>query len=148
MTARLDRAAVALLLIAVAGVAVSIYLTVVHYAGAELACVTTGAIDCAAVTTSSYSLVPGTAIPISLPGLLWFVASGAAAVVVLRGDEPAWLAPAHLVWAAAGVLVVLYLVYAELVVINRICEWCTVLHVLILATFFLAIRRMQGAEPA
>ncbi len=128
--------------IALAGVAISAYLTVAHYSGAALVCGRTAGIDCAAVTTSSYSLIPGTSIPISLAGLGWFAVSGAVAVAASRTDPP-WLRPAHLVWAAAGVIVVLYLVNAEIAAIGAICEWCTALHVLIVATFFLALSRMR-----
>ena len=130
----------------VVGVAVSVYLTVVHYSGAALVCTQGGLIDCEAVTTSSYSVVPGTLVPISLAGLLWFVVSGSLAVVGTRSDAT-WPRAAHLAWTAAGVAVVLYLVNAELAVIGRICEWCTVLHVLIVATFFVALARFRDAVP-
>ncbi len=122
--------------------AVAAYLTVAHYSGAALVCTQTAGIDCDAVTTSSYALVPGTGIPISLAGMGWFVVTGAIALLALRGDA-AWLRPTLLAWSIAGVLVVLYLVNAELAVIHAICEWCTVLHVLIVATFFIALARMR-----
>jgi len=137
-----DRAALAILVAAVLGVAISAYLTIAHYAGASLVCAQAAGIDCSAVTSSSYALVPGTTIPISLAGLAWSAVSGAAAIVAMRADPP-WLRPAHVAWAAAGVIVVLYLVNAEVAVIHRICEWCTALHVLIGATFFLALARMR-----
>jgi uncharacterized membrane protein len=46
----------------------------------------------------------------------------------------------RLVWgrmalAAIGVAFVLYLVYAELFLLNAICLWCTVVHVVTLALF-------------
>ena len=139
-----DRGPLAILAAAALGLAVSAYLTVAHYAGADLACVQSAAIDCSAVTTSSYSLVPGTQVPISLAGLVWFAVSGAAAATAMRADLP-WLRPAHLAWAAVGLAVALYLINAELTVIHRICEWCTVVHVLVGATFFLALGRLRSA---
>ena len=142
--ARADRALLLILGAAALGIAVSAYLTAAHYAEAELACVQSALVDCEAVTTSSYSLVPGTAVPIALVGLLWFGVSGAAAVIALRAD-PSWLRLVHLAWAAAGVGVALYLIDAEIRVIGRICEWCTALHLLIGLTFFLALRRVVPA---
>lgn len=143
-----DAAALGLLLAAIAGALITVYLTVAHYAGAALACVEAGPIDCSAVTSSSFSLIPGTSVPITIPGLAWFAASGVAAAIALRGGEPRWLRPLHLAWAAAATVVVLYLVQVELVVINRICEWCTALHVLIFASLLLALRRLQaGGGP-
>lgn len=138
-----DRAALAVACVGALGVIVSAYLAVAHYSGTPLACVTSALIDCTAVTSSSYSLVPFTGIPISLAGLVWSAASLAAGLVALRGSEPSWLRPAHLAWSAAAMAVVLSLIRAEIVVIGRICEWCTVLHVLIAATFFLALWRMR-----
>jgi hypothetical protein len=52
---------------------------------------------------------------------------------------------------------VLYLVYAEIVLLHTLCEWCTVVHVLTFATFLLALQRWQqrglplpmlGSQPA
>ena len=140
-----DRLALAGLVVAVAGLVVSAYLTVAHYANVPLACVTTGPVDCGAVTSSSFSVIPGTAIPITILGLVWFAASGGAFWVESRDDSPDWVFLAHFVLAIAGLGFVLYLVYAELVVINRICEWCTIVHLLVIATFFITLRRLQSA---
>jgi uncharacterized membrane protein len=138
----LDRAALGLVGAGVLSALISAYLTVTHYAGGTLACVNAGFVDCDAVTTSSYSLVPFTEIPIALVGVLWSAASVAGGVLALRSD-PAWLRPAHLAWAGAALAFALYLINAEIAVIGRICEWCTALHVLIAATFFLALSRMR-----
>lgn len=131
-------------MIAAAAAVISVYLTLAHYSGTELVCTQGALIDCSAVTSSSYSLVPGTAIPVSLAGLAWSAASAALALAQ-RPGEPRWLRPAHLAWAVAGMLVVLYLVDAEIRVIGRICEWCTALHGLVAATFFVALRRAVAA---
>lgn len=139
----------AMLLMAVAGLGISIYLTTVHYQGVAPVCNTTGVIDCAAVTSSSFSVLPGPGnIPITIPGMLWFVVSGGLALVALlaiwRGRlEPSWLRMTHLLWGLVGMIFVLYLVYAEIVVLHRLCEWCTVVHLLTLATFLLVLNRWQ-----
>lgn len=140
---------VAILLMAVAGIGVAIYLTAVHYAHVPLLCSTSGVIDCGPVLKSEYSVVPGTQLPITVPGLLWFVVSGALAVVALVCAlrdrlEPDRLRLAQLLWSAAGLLFVLYLVYAELVRLRHICAWCTVIHVLTLLTFLIALARWQN----
>ncbi|HET9781591.1 MAG TPA: vitamin K epoxide reductase family protein, partial [Candidatus Dormibacteraeota bacterium] len=107
-----------------AGVAVSIYLTALHYAGFVPGCPITGPINCDAVLSSSYGLIAGTSIPTSAAGIVWFAASA-----VL------WLRPVgrlHLAWSAVGLLTVLYLVFIEIVRIGAICLWCTAAHVLVL----------------
>lgn len=149
--ARREPALTALLCMAVAGVAISLYLTGVHYLNVPLACSTSGVVDCAPVLQSTYSVVPGTQLPITVPGLLWFVASGTLAGIALARTwagrpEPRWLRPAHTAWGAAGLLVVLYLVYAEIVQLHRICAWCTVVHLLTLATFLVALARLQQLD--
>lgn len=132
-----------LLAAAVAGVSIAVYLTAAHAAGAPLACNTGGLVDCDAVTRSGFSVVWGSQIPITIPGIAWFAVSGLLALAALGGRDPGWLAPAHAVWALLALAFVIYLVYAELVVINRICAWCTAVHVLVLLTFVLALRRLQ-----
>jgi hypothetical protein len=40
-------------------------------------------------------------------------------------------------------------VFAEIVLVQRICEWCTVIHLLTLASFLIALTRWQRRdEPA
>ena len=146
-----ERGAVAILLMALVGIGIAIYLTAVHYAHVPLVCSTSGAIDCAPVLTSSYSVVPGTQLPITVPGMLWFVVSGGLAVVSLvralqDRPEPDRLRLALLLWAAAGLLFVLYLVYAELVQLRHICAWCTGIHLLTLLTFLVALTRWQNGN--
>lgn len=141
-----ERGLAALAGMAIAGIMVSAYLTVVHYTALPLVCSTTGVINCAQVTSSGYSVVPGTAVPITIPGMFWFLVSGGLAGVGLarawqRRSEPARLRLAQLVWAALGLAVVLYLVYVEIVILHKLCEWCTVVHLLTLLTFLVAINR-------
>ena len=146
-----EGALTALLVIALAGVGISIYLTTVHYAHVPLFCSVTQVINCAAVTSSAYSVVPGTQIPITIPGMLWFLVSGGLAVVALRavwrgGAEPSWLRQAHVVWALGGMAFVLYLVVVELDILHQICEWCTGVHVLTALTFIIVLVRLLEAR--
>ena len=140
--------ALGLLAAGVIGLASSLYLTAAHYTDVPLACATNTAIDCAAVTTSGWSLIPGTSAPVAAAGVLWFVVSIALAAAALRAEPSLLVARAALAWSVAGVLAVLYLVYGELVVIHRICEWCTVAHVAVLFSLLLAQLRLAALDPA
>jgi uncharacterized membrane protein len=141
---------VAMAAIALVGLGISVYLTTIHYAHVAPACTVTGVINCSSVLKSSFSTVPGTSVPITIPGMFWFLVSGALAVIGLVNiwhgqDEPERLRLYQLLWAAAGMLFVLYLVYAEIVQLHNICEWCTGVHVLTLVTFILAWYRFTEA---
>jgi uncharacterized membrane protein len=145
----------ALALMAVVGLGISIYLTIVHYnSGVPLVCNTGGLVSCQSVTTSAYSVVPGTSIPITIPGMLWFLALGGLAIAGLRwaarGEaEDARLRPTTLLLTIAGLAFVIYLVFCEIVLVQRICEWCTVIHLITLAAFLIALTRWQRRdEPA
>ena len=144
----------ALLAMAAIGLAISAYLTTLHYAGASPVCANGGAFHCTAVTSSTYSLVPGTGIPVTVPGMIWFIVSGGLAARSLRCTrlglpEPAWLRPGHAVWGGLGLLSVLYLVYAEVVLLHYICEWCTGVHILVFLSLVVAVVRLRpGAAPS
>ncbi len=130
------------------GIAISIYLTSVHYAKVPLVCSTTGLVDCASVLSSPFSVVPGTTIPITVPGLAWcLVMAGLAFASWRLWPERRNLRIAEFAWSLVGMLTVLYLVYAELVRLHRICAWCTALHVLILVMFLATILNLQQPEP-
>ena len=119
---------------ALAGLAVSAYLTVEHYSSSTtLACPETGVVNCVKVTTSSYSTLVG--VPVALLGLLFFAAMSAlCAPGAWRASNP-WVSRARLAGAVAGVAMVVYLVWAELFRIDAICLWCTVVHALAVALF-------------
>lgn len=127
----------ALVAIAVAGIAISIYLTATHNGSVPLVCTVGSVVNCASVTHSAYSVIPGTSIPISAMGILWFALTGALAFGPSRIP--------HLVWASLGLLVVLYLVFVEIVILHQICEWCTVVHLLVLTNFVIVLRQVQQA---
>ena len=59
----MPRLQAAAILAGVAGIAVSIYLTVVHYAGFVPACPVSGPVNCEAVLSSPYAVIAGTSIP-------------------------------------------------------------------------------------
>jgi uncharacterized membrane protein len=118
------------LVLALAGLGISTYLSIEHYtASALLACPESATINCAKVTTSRWSHIGP--IPVAVLGLVFF-----AAMTVLC-SPPAWRKPgldsARIVGAALGVLTALYLVWAELFRVNAICLWCTAAHLCALA---------------
>ena len=136
-----------LLALSLLGVAIAIYLTSVHYENVPLVCSESGLINCARVISSAYSVVPGTALPITLPGFGWCVVSASLAIVGLfaqtaRGKRRVRIA--QFFWALSGLLVVLYLVYVEIVRLHTICAWCTALHVLILLMFLVTLVQLQS----
>jgi len=131
---------------ALAGLGTSAYLTLTHYQALPLACPTGGVVDCALVTQSRYGVLAGTALPISVPGLVFFGVSLALALLAARAAERQLALLALLaVWSAGGLLVVLYLVYVEIVVLRRICEWCTATHALVLLMLLVTLGRLQAA---
>lgn len=142
-----------LLLFAIAGTGTALYLTTVHYAQVPLLCSAQGLVNCELITSSSYSVVPGTTLPITIPGLVWFILSGALALGEIWYNR-GWMRLAEVAWTILGTLTVLYLVYVELVILHTICLWCTVVHVLIFGSLLVAIvddtlaRQEQEAEEA
>lgn len=136
----------ALLILGLLGVADAIYLTIVHYDDqVTLACPSTGFVNCANVITSKYSYVPGTSLPITLPGMFWCLVVVVLALIGLKvGADTRWLKIGEFVWTLLGMLTVLYLIYAEIVLIRNICLWCTALHGLILVMFLIALARLPG----
>ncbi len=121
------------ILVSLAGVAVSIYLTVVHYAGFVPACPVSGAISCEAVLSSPYAVIAGTSIPTSVAGILWFAVSAAL-----------WARPRRsllLAWSMLGLLTVIYLLFVEIVLVGAVCLWCTAAHALVVVLVLIAMGR-------
>ena len=138
---------VVLAILACLSLATSIYLTIVHYnSSVQLVCSSSSLINCENVLTSRYSVVPGTTVPVSIPGILWSVVALALPLAVLKfGPELRQFRMAEFVWGIFGLLTVLYLVYAEIVQIHNICAWCTFVHFIVLFYLLLSVFLLQ--EP-
>jgi uncharacterized membrane protein len=122
------------------GLAVSAYLTSVHYSDVPLVCNADAVVNCEQVLTSSYAELMGS--PWSVGGLVWFGITGAmASVSLLRRPEPAWLQPAQVGWSVVGLMTAVYLVGVEVLAVDKVCLWCTGLHILILLIFILHVVR-------
>jgi uncharacterized membrane protein len=118
--------------LALLGLAISIYLTWVHYAGVEPVC--TGISDCERVETSEYADLVG--IPVAVLGI-----AGYAAILVslhMRVEVTALLAYLAVAFSA-------YLTWAELFKIDAICQWCVGSALITLAIAVLATMRALGA---
>jgi uncharacterized membrane protein len=123
------------LLLSVAGLLTSAYLTYTHFDASALVCSADAVIDCETVTTSEQSELLG--IPVAFLGLAFFAFL---TVICLpfawRVDALRWV---RLAAVGIGVLMVVYLVAAEFLIIGKICLWCTVVHVITLALAYLLV---------
>lgn len=124
--------------VSLAGVGVSAYLTLAHYdTHVRLVCSSKGLINCEQVTTSAQSIVFG--IPVALLGLGYFAAMTALNLPVVWKLRNTPVDVVRLTLAIVGIGFALYLVYAELVIINAICLWCSTAHVLAFILFVLVL---------
>ena len=122
--------------LSLAGLGVSIYLTIAHFTDKPLAgCSESGAINCTKVTTSAQSYVFG--IPVAVLGLAFFMA----AVALMSPWAWRWasreVALIRIASLVVGVGFVLYLIYAELFIIGAICLYCTSVHAITFLLFVL-----------
>jgi uncharacterized membrane protein len=120
--------------LSLAGLGISIYLTIAHFAGTQvLACAENGVINCAKVTTSPQSYVFG--IPVAILGLGFYIVMTAINLPLVWRLQYRWVHIARLVLVGTGICFVLYLVSAELFIIGSICLWCTGVHLVTFALF-------------
>ena len=118
--------------LALAGLAISAYLTWVHYAGIEPVC--SAISDCERVQNSSYAELVG--VPVALIGVLGYAAILAS--LWARVEVTALLS--YLAVAFSG-----YLTWAEVFRIEAICQWCVASAIVSLLIAGLATVRALGA---
>ena len=136
MTSRRLRAAIALLSLAGAGIAS--YLVYARYSGSSIACSTGG---CDTVQHSRYAVTAG--IPVAVLGLVGYAALFGS--VSVRGEIASAVGVAL---AVIGVAFSAYLLYAQIVLIDAICQWCVANDVVIAATAAAAVWRFRVEQPA
>jgi uncharacterized membrane protein len=129
---RVGAAAVTAFMCALLGLGISVYLTIEHYTSSlTLACPESATINCAKVTTSAWSHIGG--VPVAVLGLAYFI------VMAILTSPPAMgvrrLDRLRVAAAAAGVAMVLYLLWVELFRVDAICLWCTAVHICTVAMF-------------
>ena len=137
-----------LLVLAVAGLGVSSYLTYTHWADVSIACGGLG--SCDTVNQSEYAEMAG--IPVAFLGALFYLALIATALAWL------WWRPSGLAWpvmafwglSVGGTLYSAYLTYIELFVLEAICIYCVASAAIILAGLVIStgliVREAQAEE--
>ena len=130
-----------MLVLAIIGLGVATYLTIIHYAGINPAC--TAGQSCVKVQTSVWSKVDG--VPVALLGLIGYV--GIVASLLAPDREETRLATLGLTLVGVGFSA--YLTYRELFSIHAICEWC-VSSAVILTLLFIgaAIRYVTVSDES
>jgi uncharacterized membrane protein len=124
------------MILSLLGIADSVYLTIAHYtAKVVLACPDTGLINCAKVTSSSYSVIFG--VPLVLLGLFFFLTMIILQTPWFWRSTSALVRRGRLIFCGTGILMVMWLVYVEFFKLDNICLYCTYVHILTLALFVL-----------
>jgi len=123
----------ATVVVALIGLGIATYLTIVHYTGGSPVCAI--AHGCETVQKSRYAQFAG--IPVAVLGLLGYVAILASLV---RDDETSRTATAFI--AIAGLAFSGYLTYLELFTIHAICIWCVGSAVCMLVLTGLSVTRL------
>ena len=121
--------------LSIVGLGISSYLTAAHFEGASiLACSDSGIINCTTVTTSPQSYFLG--IPVAILGLAFYLGMTALNSPWVWRRPERWIAQVRAGAIISGMLFVLWLIAAELLIIDHICLWCTGVHIV---TFVLAV---------
>lgn len=122
------------ILFSILGIADTLYLTIAHYTQAvTLACPDTGFINCAKVTSSSYSEIFG--IPAAVLGLVFFIVLFILGLPFLWSKKYSWLTLPRQIFVGIGLLSVFWFVYVEIHYLHAICLYCTGVHILTFLSF-------------
>ena len=125
-------------ILSLVGLAVSIYLTIVHFEPQALSCSSNSLVNCEAVLNSAQSRIFG--IPVAILGLAQYV------VLSVINSPWGWNRPqrivhvARFVMAVIGLGVILWLVIAEFLIIHKICLYCTGVHFITFAILIILTR--------
>ena len=108
--------------LSLAGIGVAGYLSYSHWFNHSVVCAGFG--SCDTVAQSAYAHLAG--VPVSVLGLLGYVALFAVAAFWLRVGDRFETRPLLAIWGMSigGVAYSVYLTYLELFVIDAICIWC------------------------
>jgi uncharacterized membrane protein len=125
------------------GLALATYLTITHFEPQALFCTDKGFINCGVVTSSSQSRFLG--IPVAFLGLGTYVV-----MTVLNSPwgwrvHNYWFHVARFLIAIISMCFVLWLLYAELIIINNLCLYCTGVHVVTFA-LLIVLTRVSPAQ--
>jgi uncharacterized membrane protein len=131
-----------IIVLSLAGLAVSIYLLTVHLGWWSAVCLGVG--DCELVNTSRFSEFLG--VPVALWGMGAYVALIALSVAVMRNVYAEWARRGLFAVAAIGVAFSLYLTSIEVFVLYEICPWCVLSAILVTLIAVLAAFELREAE--
>ncbi len=116
----------------------SIYLTIAHYTNPViLACPESKFINCAKVTTSSYSVIHG--VPVAMLGLVFFILMGILQLPKFWNSQNKNIHKTRLLLSVVGIFTIFYLVYIELYKLKAICLYCTGVHILTFLIFVITV---------
>lgn len=133
-----------MIVLAALGVAVSGYLTWVHYSGVLALCA--GAGGCEQVQASRYAMVAG--LPVALLGLALYLGLLGLSIgrALPKRSTSGLVSLALFGLALVGTLYSAYLTYLELFVIRAICPWCVTSALLVTALCALSIWDLLRSE--
>ncbi len=126
------------IVVAVVGLGIATYLTIVHYAGGEPVCAI--AHGCATVQKSDYAMLAG--IPVALLGVIGYLGI---LVSLAFDDESARTTTAFL--SILGLGFSGWLTYVEVGELNAICIWCVGSAICMTLLAGLSIARLLTASP-
>jgi uncharacterized membrane protein len=121
--------------LALLGLGIAAYLAYLHYAGGSPYCIAGGG-GCEKVQSSDYAKLAG--IPVAVLGL---AAYAALLVTALVPGSAAAAAGAGI--AVAGACFSAWLLYAQLVLIDAVCQWCVANDVVIALAALAAVWRLR-----
>jgi uncharacterized membrane protein len=136
---------VSALVLCVLGLLDSAYQTYTHFTGTGLAGCSAAGDPCVLVQNSSYAYVAG--IPVAVLGVAFY------AFMVAICSPAAWRSGltairwVRLASVVTGMIFVLYLVYAELIGVGRICPYCTSVHIITFLLFTLIVCQFVFHPP-
>ncbi len=140
---QMSRLRLLMIVLAVAGLGVATYLTVVHYVGFQLlACSGGGKSSCATVQSSQWSELAG--IPVAVLGLVGYVFI----LGSLLAPDRLEARTATLGFTLVGFAFSAYLTWREGHSIHAWCEWCLSSAAILTVLFGLSIARFLSAPPA
>lgn len=131
------------IILALIGLADSIYLTWIKLANATASCAGIG--NCESVNSSKYAEIAG--IPIALLGAGAYLAILVFLIIENRNDFLKTNAPLAIFGISlVGVLYSAYLTYVEVAILHAICPYCVLSAVVIVALFVISVVRLLQDE--
>lgn len=127
--------------LSVAGIILSIYLTLNYFGGRDISYCITGS-DCDVVKKSAFSKILG--VPVSLVGIIGYAAI-LGAIFTVKTKRRKW--NTLFLLATAGFSFSVYLTFIEISVIKAICSYCIVSAILITLILALVILKKESMYP-